>query len=76
MLLTLCVVLFHLTLSALIMTQIHWQGDFDFPTWLGKHSAKHAGERARKVIEGLKGQGITVYGGTGYCYGGTTLTPI
>jgi len=56
------------------MTQI--QGNFDFPTWLGKHSAEHTGARARKVIEGLKGQGITVYGGTGYCYGGTTWTPI
>jgi len=44
-------------------------GKFDFPTWLGKHGAEHAGKRARKVIEGLKGQGITVYGGTGYCYG-------
>jgi dienelactone hydrolase len=44
-------------------------GTFDLPTWLGKHSADHTGKRARKVIEGLKGQGITVYGGTGYCYG-------
>src|SRR6266566_4417528 len=59
---------------ALIITQI--QGNFDLSTWIGKHGAKHTGERARKVIEGLKGQGITVYGGTGYCYGGTTQTPI
>ncbi|KAH9991592.1 alpha/beta-hydrolase [Russula vinacea] len=44
-------------------------GTFDFPTWLGKHSAEHTGKRARKVIEGLKGKGITVYGATGYCYG-------
>jgi dienelactone hydrolase len=26
----------------------------------------------RKVIEGLKAQGITTYGATGYCYGGMT----
>jgi dienelactone hydrolase len=29
----------------------------------------------RRVIEGLKGKGITVYGATGYCYGGATATP-
>jgi len=44
-------------------------GNFDFPAWLGKHSGEHTGKRARKVIEGLKVQGITVYGATGYCYG-------
>ncbi|KAI0271027.1 chlorocatechol-degradation protein [Russula aff. rugulosa BPL654] len=44
-------------------------GNFDLPAWLGKHSPQHTGERARKVIEGLKRQGITVYGGTGYCFG-------
>ena len=27
----------------------------------------------RKVIEGLKEQGITAFGATGYCYGGTAL---
>jgi dienelactone hydrolase len=64
----------HCPLLALIITQI--QGQFDFPAWLGKHGAKHTGERARKVIEGLKEQGITVFGGTGYCYGGTTQTSI
>lgn len=64
----------HCPLFALIIPQI--QGNFDFPAWLGKHSPAHTGERARKVIEGLKGQGITVYGGTGYCFGGTTQTPI
>jgi len=45
-------------------------GTFDFPAWLTKHDpAEHSGKRARQVIEGLKKQGITVYGGTGYCYG-------
>jgi len=44
-------------------------GTFDLPTWISKHSADHTGKRARKVIEGLKAKGITVYGATGYCYG-------
>ena len=61
---------------SLALTMTHIQGNFDFPAWLGKHGPKHTGERARKVIEGLKGQGITVYGGTGYCYGGTIQTSI
>ena len=64
----------HCLSLALMITQI--QGNFDLPAWIGKHGAKHTGERARKVIEGLKGQGITVYGGTGYCYGGTTQMPM
>jgi len=67
---TVCPPLSHCPPLALMITQI--QGNFDLSTWIGKHGAKHTGERARKVIEGLKGQGITVYGGTGYCYGGTT----
>ena len=28
----------------------------------------------RQLIEGLKGQGITIFGATGYCYGGKTPT--
>ena len=28
-------------------------------------------KRVRTVIEGLKSKGITVFGATGYCYGGT-----
>ena len=55
---------------------VHIQGNFDLPAWLGIHSPQRTGERARKVIEGLKGQGITVYGGTGYCFGGTTQISI
>jgi hypothetical protein len=75
MLSPLCVVPFHhIVHHSLIITQI--QGNFDLTTWFGKHGPNHTGERARKVIEGLKGQGITIYGGTGYCYGGTTQTPI
>ena len=69
-----CPPLSHCLSLALMITQM--QGNFDLPAWIGKHGAKHTGERARKVIEGLKGQGITVYGGTGYCYGGTTQMPM
>ena len=63
----------HCPLLTLDITPIQGQ-NFDLPAWLGIHNAKHTGERARKVIEGLQGQGITVYGGTGYCYGGKSLT--
>ncbi|KAI0252938.1 Alpha/Beta hydrolase protein [Lactifluus subvellereus] len=43
--------------------------NFDLSKWLEEHSAQLAGARARKVIEGLRAQGITIYGATGYCYG-------
>jgi len=53
-----------------VPTDAFTTGNFDLPAWLAKHSPKeHTGKRARQVIEGLKGQGITVYGATGYCYG-------
>jgi dienelactone hydrolase len=41
--------------------------------WLPKHTPEHTGKRVRKVIDGLKEQGIIIYGATGYCYGGTIL---
>ncbi|KAF8480350.1 alpha/beta-hydrolase [Russula ochroleuca] len=44
-------------------------GTFDLASWVTKHTPEHTGKRVRKVIEGLKGKGITVYGATGYCYG-------
>jgi dienelactone hydrolase len=48
-----------------------YQGStFDVKKWLPNHSPEHTGKRLRKVIEGLKEQGITVFGATGYCYGG------
>jgi len=43
---------------------------FDVKTWLLNHSPEHTGKRLRKVIDGLKEQGITLFGATGYCYGG------
>jgi len=42
---------------------------FDLKKWLPNHSPEHTGNRLRKVIEGLKEQGITAFGATGYCYG-------
>ena len=44
--------------------------NFDLASWIQRHSAQTAGAQARKVIEGLRAQGITIYGATGYCYGG------
>ncbi|KAI0049329.1 alpha/beta-hydrolase [Auriscalpium vulgare] len=38
-------------------------------TWLGNHPPAHAGEIARRLIIGLKEQGVTRFGTTGYCYG-------
>jgi len=42
---------------------------FDIKKWLPNHSPEHTGKRLRKVIDGLKEQGITLFGATGYCYG-------
>ncbi|KAH9991596.1 dienelactone hydrolase endo-1,3,1,4-beta-D-glucanase [Russula vinacea] len=44
-------------------------GNFDLYKWVPNHTPEHTGKRVRRVIEGLKGKGITVYGATGYCYG-------
>jgi dienelactone hydrolase len=44
---------------------------FDLKKWIPNHTAEHTGKRVRKVIDGLKEQGVTIYGATGYCYGGT-----
>lgn len=41
--------------------------------WLPKHTPEHTGKRVRIVIEELKSKGVTVFGATGYCYGGTIL---
>ncbi|KAI9510172.1 alpha/beta-hydrolase [Russula earlei] len=43
--------------------------NFDLGKWIPKHGPEHTGKRVRQVIEALKGQGITVYGATGFCYG-------
>jgi len=43
--------------------------NFDLMKWLPKHTPEHTGKRVRKVIDGLKEQGIIIYGATGYCYG-------
>ena len=51
-----------------------FQGTFDINAWIANHTPEHTGKRVRQVIEGLKGKGITVYGVTGYCYGGATPT--
>ena len=52
--------------------RVHQESKFDLMKWLPKHTPEHTGKRVRKVIDGLKEQGIVVYGATGYCYGGTT----
>ncbi|KAF8271804.1 dienelactone hydrolase endo-1,3,1,4-beta-D-glucanase [Lactarius quietus] len=45
-------------------------GNFDIATWFAKHASDHTGKRVRTVIEELKSKGVTVFGATGYCYGG------
>ncbi|KAI9510165.1 alpha/beta-hydrolase [Russula earlei] len=42
---------------------------FDLYAWIPKHTPEHTGKRVRKLIEGLKEQGVIIYGATGYCYG-------
>jgi len=42
---------------------------FDLKKWIPNHTPEHTGKRVRKVIDGLKEQGVTIYGATGYCYG-------
>ncbi|KAH9174740.1 alpha/beta-hydrolase [Lactarius sanguifluus] len=44
--------------------------NFDVAKWLSKHKTEHTGGRVRTVIQGLKSKGITIFGATGYCYGG------
>ncbi|KAH9057909.1 dienelactone hydrolase [Lactarius deliciosus] len=44
--------------------------NFDVVKWFSKHTAEHTGERVRTVIQELKSKRITVFGATGYCYGG------
>ena len=41
--------------------------------WLPGHTPEHTGKRVRTVIDALKAKGITVFGATGYCYGGMML---
>ncbi|KAI9454364.1 chlorocatechol-degradation protein [Russula earlei] len=43
--------------------------NFDLYKWLANHKPEHTVKRVRRVVEGLKEQGIAVYGATGYCYG-------
>jgi len=44
-------------------------GKFDYSLWVTKHTPEHTGKRVSQLIEGLKGQGVTIFGATGYCYG-------
>jgi hypothetical protein len=57
---------------------VHLQGvfqgsSFNLQSWIPNHTPQHTGKRVRRLIDGLKEQGITIYGATGYCYGGTSF---
>jgi dienelactone hydrolase len=42
---------------------------FDVMAWVGRHNPAHSLALTQKVITGLKGQGVSLFGATGYCYG-------
>jgi len=42
---------------------------FNLQSWIPNHTPAHTGKRVRRLVDGLKEQGITIYGATGYCYG-------
>ncbi|THH18711.1 hypothetical protein EW146_g2328 [Bondarzewia mesenterica] len=44
-------------------------GDFDLNGWFRKNGPEKLGPRIDAVIKGLKEQGVTRFGATGYCFG-------
>ena len=50
------------------------RGEFDFVPWLSNHGPDQTNPPLMKVIEDLKSKGITTFGATGYCFGGTSRT--
>jgi len=47
------------------------KGTFDIMKWFPSHGPEQTTPPMMKVIEGLKAKGITKFGATGYCYGGS-----
>jgi len=45
-------------------------GSFDIMKWFPSHGTEQTRPPLDKVIEGLKKDGITAFGATGYCFGG------
>jgi dienelactone hydrolase len=44
--------------------------------WLANHGSDKTRPPLDKVIAALKEQGVTKFGATGYCFGGTSPHPI
>ncbi|KAF7357113.1 Dienelactone hydrolase endo-1,3,1,4-beta-D-glucanase [Mycena sanguinolenta] len=42
---------------------------FDLPKWLSSHTRQHIRPAIDSVVAALKEQGVTAFGGTGYCIG-------
>jgi dienelactone hydrolase len=38
--------------------------------WLGKHNAEFTQPIIDAVLDGLRAEGVTTFGATGYCFGG------
>jgi dienelactone hydrolase len=45
---------------------------FDLKAWFAKHGSEQTRPSLDKVIAALKGEGVTKFGATGYCFGGTS----
>jgi dienelactone hydrolase len=45
---------------------------FDLYAWLAAHGAEVTRPPLDKVIAALKEEGVTKFGATGYCFGGTS----
>ncbi|KAJ6483241.1 Alpha/Beta hydrolase protein [Mycena sanguinolenta] len=50
--------------------QPHSTLTFDLPEWLSNHTPQHIRPAIDNVVAALKEQGVTAFGGTGYCIGG------
>lgn len=50
--------------------------DVRLPQWVAKHRPENTRPPLDKVIAALKEQGVTEFGATEYCFGGTLFTKI
>lgn len=49
---------------------------YDLGKWLERHTQEVTRPIIDKVVSALKEQGITIFGATGYCFGGEKITGI
>ena len=50
------------------------QKTFDLNAWFEKHGSEQTRPPIDKVIAGLRAEGVTKFGATGYCFGGMSFS--